>query len=637
MNRFLVHAILAYLLTASPFLIAKTFTILHTNDWQSRLLGFGPNSNYEPSRIGDGTVGGIARLATLLKAKREAAGQKGAVLVLDAGDFTMGTLFHTITRETGGELQLLNLLGYDAVALGNHEFDFGPQGLGDMIESALREAGSLPRLLASNMVLSENDPSDAKLRKFVKQGIITDHAIIERGEIRFGLFGIMGYDASEVTVSMGAVTFSDPIETSRKMVALLKEKKADVIIVLSHSGVTRKEDGSWGGEDVELVKKVPGIDIVIGGHSHTTLDKPILEGKTSIVQVGSEVQFLGELEMRINSSVVSMQNYVLNAINDQILGDNFITQKIEHLADLVSELILKPMGIRFDEPIAKIESGATRDFEDDVIGNLVASSYKRATGADIGFTPNGVLRDDLHYGRDGIQNYSDIFRILPLGVGEIEDTPGYPLVKVWVNGKELKSILEVLLLAYKVKNESYYPRFAGIEFDYNPLRVPFDRVMEVRLQQGDGSYLVVDLNDENSLYSIAATSYEGKFFWVIPEVSMGLLSVTPKFEDGTPVHDIGDALFDAQPDIKAIQEYKAWRALLDHIRKLVPDEKTHLAFIPTSGAAAHTPMIKRTSLDPQDLYKNATWIQWTATAVFLVSLSVLIFGFILLIRWKRSR
>jgi 5'-nucleotidase / UDP-sugar diphosphatase len=127
---------------AQVFSAERSFTILHTNDWQSRLLGFGPNNEYSPATTGDDdTVGGVARLATLLEQRRAAAGEQ-PVLLLDGGDFSMGTLFHTVTRETGGELRLMTELGYDAATLGNHEFDFRPAGLAAMISAAHRDKGA---------------------------------------------------------------------------------------------------------------------------------------------------------------------------------------------------------------------------------------------------------------------------------------------------------------------------------------------------------------------------------------------------------------------------------------------------------------------------------------------------------------
>ena len=109
----------------------KTFTILHTNDMHSAFIGMGPASDYNPFKLNDDrTRGGFARLAWLIAQRKAARGDQGPVLVLDAGDYSMGTAFGAATRETGGELQLMSHMGYDATTFGNHDFDFGPAGLG---------------------------------------------------------------------------------------------------------------------------------------------------------------------------------------------------------------------------------------------------------------------------------------------------------------------------------------------------------------------------------------------------------------------------------------------------------------------------------------------------------------------------
>jgi 5'-nucleotidase len=117
----------------------KTFTILHTNDLHSNFIGLGPASDYTPFKLNDDkTRGGYARLATLIAKRKEARKDQGPVLVLDAGDYSMGTAFGGAIRETGAELQLLSQMGYDATTFGNHEFDLGPDGLGKSIAVAAK-------------------------------------------------------------------------------------------------------------------------------------------------------------------------------------------------------------------------------------------------------------------------------------------------------------------------------------------------------------------------------------------------------------------------------------------------------------------------------------------------------------------
>ncbi|MEQ1730883.1 MAG: metallophosphoesterase, partial [Vicinamibacterales bacterium] len=117
----------------------RRFTILHTNDMHASFLGMGPAADYSPFALGDdGTRGGYARLAGLIAKRRAAQQEQGPVLVLDAGDYSMGTPFSAATRETGGELHLMGKMGYDATTFGNHEFDLGPDGLGKSIAVAAK-------------------------------------------------------------------------------------------------------------------------------------------------------------------------------------------------------------------------------------------------------------------------------------------------------------------------------------------------------------------------------------------------------------------------------------------------------------------------------------------------------------------
>ena len=146
----------------------KTFTILHANDLHSNFLGLGPASDYTPFTLNDdATCGGYARLATLIAQRKAAHQDQGPVLVLCAGDYSMGTAFGAATREIGGELQLMSLMGFDATCLGNHEFDLGPDALGKSI-SAAAKAGHVPSVVASNAKFAGNDPALANLQRLTK-------------------------------------------------------------------------------------------------------------------------------------------------------------------------------------------------------------------------------------------------------------------------------------------------------------------------------------------------------------------------------------------------------------------------------------------------------------------------------------
>lgn len=625
--------LLAGLLSATPLAAAeRNFTILHSNDWQSRLLGFGPNNEYSPATLGDDdTLGGVARLATLLRERRAAAAGE-AVLLLDGGDFTMGTLFHTVAREMGSELRLMSELGYDAAVLGNHEFDFRPAGLAAMISAAHQAKGAaLPVLLSSNMRFDPASKADDSLQAHAEAGRILPYQLIERGGIRFGLFGLLGNNAVAVSPMIKPVTFADPVATAKETVAKLREAGAEVVILLSHMGVTRQADGSWRGEEVELVEQVPGIDIVVGGHSHTALPQPLLvNGRTPVVQAGSEIQYLGELRMSLGADgAARLRDYRLHPLDDSIAGDAAISARVEDFKQVVSERMLAPKGYRFDQPLARVDQRLGRDFADTTLANLVTDALRHAAGADLAFTGNGTIRDDLIKGRHGVQSVSDLFRIAPLGIGQFDDEPGYPLIKVHVSAREIKSLLEVLLLAYQLRDSrSYYPRVSGVRFSYNPWRVPFDRVSRIEIGDPVNGYRELDLDDPR-LYSIGATSYVGSFTWLVPDLTKGLLDVLPKDAAGRPLARIEDAIIDQDPEAEGVQELKEWQALLDHIRSLPDLDGDGLADIPTSGAAAEQRMLRQPSLHPAELLRLAGPLQWGASAVILACL--------LLILWLLSR
>ncbi len=141
----------------------KRITIIHTNDMHSRLTGYSPELSYTPLTTNDDkTVGGFARIATIISNEKKAG--DGITLVVDAGDFLMGTLFQGLEPTTGFQLRLMKTMGYDAVCIGNHEFDFGPGKLAEIINSSAR-GGDIPPVLLSNAVFSDEDQADDELEK----------------------------------------------------------------------------------------------------------------------------------------------------------------------------------------------------------------------------------------------------------------------------------------------------------------------------------------------------------------------------------------------------------------------------------------------------------------------------------------
>jgi 5'-nucleotidase/UDP-sugar diphosphatase len=598
----------------------KTFTILHTNDMHASFIGMGPASDYTPFKLNDDTTrGGYARLAGLIANRMAARKGQGPVLVLDAGDYSMGTAFSAATRETGGELHLMGRMSYDATTFGNHEFDLGPAGLGKSIGAAVK-AGRIPAVLAANTSFPGSDAGLADLQRLAKAGVIRRYLVIERGGMRFGLFGLLGKEALIYT-SGGATTFADATESAREVVKILREtEKADVVIALSHGGVEKGEDGRYtGGEDVSIAKDVPGIDVVISGHSHTELQEPIIvNGRTPVVQTGKQSENLGELVITLDGDKLAVESYRLHPIDDSIAGDRAIADDIEQLKKAVTGAAFASRGYRVDQPLAIAPRDLPNAFADIAAGtllaNLVTDSFREATKADIGFTANGMMRAGLSRGKTGVQTVYDIFAVAPLGSGVVDPTPGSTLVTGYFTGQELKNLLEFLLVDSPAHPGEYFPRASGMRFRYDPSRPKFDVVTAVELGDLDRGYKAIDISGKDErLYSLTCPLMLAPIIVAIPKYTKGKLPVVPKNKAGQPLKSRVEALDDPRRDTPYLLpppgttdassvdtetgkhaglEIKEWQAIMDHLRRLPVKAKGELPMIPVDARAAEVRAVK---------------------------------------------
>ena len=613
-----------YVLPGEPAAAAdgkKTFTILHTNDMHASFIGMGPASDYTPFTLNnDTTRGGYARLAGLIGKRKDARKGQGPVLVLDAGDYSMGTAFSAATRETGGELHLMGMMGYDATTFGNHEFDLGPAGLGKSIGAAVK-AGPIPAVLAANTSFPGGDATLADLQRLAKEGAIRRYVVVERGGLRFGLFGTLGKEAMIYT-SGGATTFADPTESAREVVKTLRDtEKVDVVIALSHGGLEKGKDGRYtDGEDVRLARDVPGIDVVISGHSHTELREAIIvNGRTPVVQTGKESGNLGELVITLDGSNLTVESYRLHPIDDTVAGDRAIAAEIEKLKKSVTAAAFASRGYRVDQPLAIAPRDLPNTFTDIAAGtllaNLVTDSFRAATKADIGFTANGMMRAGLSRGKTGVQTVYDIFAVAPLGAGVVDPTPGSTLVTGYFTGQDLKNLLEFFLVDSPAHPGEYFPRASGMRFRYDPSRPKFDAVTAIELGDLDRGYKAIDISGKDDrLYSLTAPLMVAPIIVAIPKYTKGKLALVPKKKDGQPLTSKVDAL-EAPPDSNspyllpppgttdaasaatgtgqnAGREIKEWQAIMDHLRNLPVKNKGELPVIPVDARAAEVRAIK---------------------------------------------
>ena len=406
------------------------------------------------------------------------------------------------------------------------------------------KAGRVPAVVASNTDFARDDPTLADLQRLAKDGVVRRHLVIERGGIRFGIFGVLGKEAIFYTDGAGAVTFSDAIETAQEMVKILREtEKVDVVIALSHGGVEKGKDGRFtDGDDVRLAKAVPGIDVVIGGHSHTELHEAIIvNGRTPVVQTGKYGENLGELVITLDGGKLTVESYRLHPIDDTIAGDRAIDDEIDKLKKTVTEVVFASRGYSIDQPLAVAPRDIPNTFTDIAAGTLLANlctdAFRNATKADIGFTANGMMRAGLTRGKSGVQTVYDVFAVAPLGAGVVDTTAGSALVTGYFTGQELKHLLEFFLVDNPAHPGEYFPRTSGMRFRYDLSRPQFDVVTAIEMGDLDRGYRAIDITGKDErLYSLTCPLMLAVIARGHTEVHQGQTGARPQEQGGSAPH-----------------------------------------------------------------------------------------------------
>ena len=257
---------------------ANTATILFTHDLHSHFLP-------QPAENG-GESGGYARLKTAIDRERE---KNPDALLLDGGDFSIGSLIQTLYTTRAAELRTMGALGYDATTIGNHEFDHTGTGFAQMLNAAVDSGETVPVLLEANYRPAADNPDKDFIQQAMDDYGVQETLLLERGGVTYGIFGLMGVDADECAPTSGFAR-EDAVQAAKRCVASLKEQGAQFIICLSHSGTGEKLETS---EDEELAKAVDGIDVILSGHTHSTLTEPIVVNDTYIVSAGPYCENLG--------------------------------------------------------------------------------------------------------------------------------------------------------------------------------------------------------------------------------------------------------------------------------------------------------------------------------------------------------
>lgn len=597
----------------AAFAAAQTpgeLTILFTHDTHDHFL---PADDEE-----GGEYGGYVRLATLLKEQRQAGVEQGrTVITLDGGDFSMGSLFQTIYASDAPELRALGAMGYDVTTLGNHEFDYRQQGLTDMLTAAKASGDPLPAIVQANYTVPLDRSAGADLTAALENYPVTDYTVLERDGLWVAVFGVLGEDADDCA-PMSGMELEPVADAAKRVVAEIREKEdPDYIICLSHGGT----DASGKGEDYRLAKEVDGIDVIVSGHTHTTLDEPLQVNDTLIVSCGAYTQNLGVLTVSKADGKVKLVDHQLLPVDETVAEEPAMKALTRRLQRTVDETYLSGYGLTFDQVLCEnphdftpiSQFGAVQ--EEDALGNLIADSYiyavEQAEGADyvpvdFAVVASGVVRASLAKGEVTV---SDAFDVSSLGSGA-DGTPGYPLVGVYINGRELKDAFEVDASVTPLMSAAQLYG-GGMKWSFNPHRMLFDKVTDCAQVLPDGTEVPIQ---DDKLYRVVTGLYSGQMLGTVNGKSFGLLTITPRDEKGQPIEDL-EAHIIHNPDGTEVKE---WYALASYLRSM--------GTVETRYAAPEGRKTVSRSWNPVELLRSPGWITLAAlgAAVLVLVLVVLL-------------
>lgn len=524
---------------AEPF----RFTLLHTNDLHSHFEGGGPDALFTPQAgDGDPVLGHYARLLTLIRdtrREREAAGEP--VLAVDAGDAFSGSLFHALAPRpdlpAAPELEFFQLAGYDAITLGNHEFDAGEAGYATMLEK-VRASGLLARLLAGNLQTGEGS---ARVLRELPKTMVRELRAGDR-VLRVGLLGYLGPGGARDCAPTRSTTSFTGYDDARgkpdidalaalakvQAAALRAKDRADIVIVLLHGG---------SGEE-EALARTEGVDLVVAGHTHELYEQPRVFDGRMVVQAGSYGRFLGRLDLAWDGRALALRNPGRSVVrvDDRVAAD---PQMLDRIAGWKSALdrLTAPQGWRYGDRVTTIE----RDLHvglglHDPQGRFVTSRIEAVLRRrlpqppDLFFTELSLIREDWAGvgGKATPVQFSDVFRMLPLGFGP-GFAPGSPIVAFWITPKELEGLVDVMEIQRSLGRRGAMVYSDTLDYRVRWWGIPFvNRITGLTLHGKPFAQWP-------PLVQVATTAYVAAYIPRLGAMTHGLARVEMKDREGRPI------------------------------------------------------------------------------------------------------
>ena len=579
----------------------KQIDVLFTHDTHSHLDSFSTIVNGEQKE-----VGGFAKIKTLINEKKK---EDPDTLILDGGDFSMGTLIQTVYDTEAAELRMLGYLGYDVTTFGNHEFDYRSQGLANMLRAAKSSGETLPEIVVCNVDWDSmekaglNDGQKQIQSVFETYGV-KDYVMVQKGDVKIAVVGVFGKDALECAPTC-ELSFKDPVEAVKETVEEIKKnEEADMIACVSHGGTWEDESKS---EDELLAKAVPDLDLIISGHTHSELQKAIRHGNTYIVSCGEYGRNLGSLSMTQNSDGRwNLSAYELIPVSEDVKADKATQERIDALMDTVDTNYLADFVYTRKEVLAQndvefnsLEEMGTEHKELN-LGDIMADAYVYAVEnseyydgdpVDVAVVPSGTVRDTYTKGDITVE---DVYNSFSLGIGK-DGVAGYPLINAYLTGKELKLVAEVdaSISDFMTTARLYC---SGLNFTYNPHRMILNKVTDCYLTRADGERTEIE---DDKLYHVVTDLYTGQMLGSVMKMSYGLLSLEPKDKDGNPIENLEDHAV-----MEGNKELKAWDAIARYMQSFDDADGDGIANVSEYYATTHDRKVVDDSKNILDLVKK---------------------------------
>ena len=405
-KRLFVVSVLACFLLTTTLVFAETaqLTILHTNDQHGHFMKFNPYP------VAD--VGGMAAQSTFVNITRAEAEKAGAnVLILSAGDLNTG-IPESDMLDAEPDIIAMNMIGYDAMTLGNHEFDKSRE-----ILMKQQELAEFPFLSANVVKKDSGEP------------LVEAYVIKEYNGLKVAIFGLTLERTPTVTMpeNTADIVFENVVEVAKELVPTLREE-ADIVIALTHIGLYSEDSNHYEDGDIYLASQVPGIDVIVGGHTHTKLTEPKVVNGTVIVQAGAYSEYMGKLELTVDTEAdkVTESKYELVSINGKkrikyndnkyymylepgYVEDRAILEKMKPSMEQASELLSQPVG---ETLVPLLGDKSESRSQETNLGNLISDGMRAKVGAEIAFQNGGGIRAGI---AAGTITYRDILTVQPFG------------------------------------------------------------------------------------------------------------------------------------------------------------------------------------------------------------------------------